>query len=332
MVHGDFVWCDLSSYDPAITKTFYAGLFGWTYQQIEQPDGSGYDIAMSSHAAAAGIFEMPAKFADMGMPSFWMPYIHVKDVEQTCDTAKSLGARVELGPLNWGDFGRVALIRDPLGAGFTVMDGAASEPPAISTHTGHAQHLGLYVSDAAAVIPFYEALFGWRISNGAKNALWDIRSTSGQTVASITEVPDDQRGKEQFWAVHFAVENVKAAVHFVTSHGGAIEYQTTDHALVRDPNRAAFFLTQSSRLRKASAAPYKWRSILALAAVYAALLTDQNWVWGVIFLIWVVPSLRSGETFFVETVRRSENPATFWAIILSWIGLSAMLFLYGWTV
>ncbi|MEL7089406.1 MAG: VOC family protein, partial [Planctomycetota bacterium] len=72
-----FVWCDLSAYRPAQAQAFYADVLGW---EIEPDD---YAMARADGAPVAALFDMPTKFRDMKMPSFWMSYIAVPSVADT---------------------------------------------------------------------------------------------------------------------------------------------------------------------------------------------------------------------------------------------------------
>lgn len=71
---------------------------------------------------------------------------------------------------------------------------------------------------------------------------------------------------------------------------------------------------------------FKWRSMLALALMYVIVFFDMQWVWGILFLLWVIPDLRSGTTYFLEPVQRSSNPLEYWAIVGSWIIMSLLSF------
>ncbi len=67
----------------------------------------------------------------------------------------------------------------------------------------------------------------------------------------------------------------------------------------------------------------KWRTIIALILMYIALFMNWEWAWGVLFLLWVIPDLFSGVTFFIEPIQRNENPMLYWIIIISWILMAA---------
>jgi len=63
----------------------------------------------------------------------------------------------------------------------------------------------------------------------------------------------------------------------------------------------------------------KWRTIIALILIYAAIFMNWEWMWGVLFLYWVIPDIFTGVTYFVEPIYKKENSNLYWVIILSWI-------------
>ena len=103
-------------------------------------------------------------------------------------------------------------------------------------------------------------------------------------------------------------------------------------ALAADPDGAAFFITERppkgrdvAATESSASVRFKWKTILALILVCAAILLEQNWLWGVLFLFWSVLSVRSGETFFVERLSRRRDPVLYWLVVAIWIGLSLYL-------
>ena len=67
----------------------------------------------------------------------------------------------------------------------------------------------------------------------------------------------------------------------------------------------------------------KWRTIIALILMYIAMLMNLTWAWGILFLLWVVPDIRTGITYFIEPVEKKESPLLYWIIIVSWILMAA---------
>lgn len=340
MAKGDFLWCDLSAFRVADMRSFYSRVFGWTYQTLEQPDGSAYDVASTPRGAASAIFEMPETFRKMGLPSFWMSYIGVDNIDRTVAEARRAGGQVEMGPLASGAGASIALIRDPLGAGFTVYQGTDLAPRPDDRHPGHMVWNALYVSDAGAVKDFYETLFGWRIGRAARlPGAFQVKNALGREIAAIHELSDEIRGRDQFWGVSFAVSDVSEAKDAIRANGGEIlsEDQGAGRptVLAGDPDGAAFFLEACGNGNREGPAPnsarggaVKWKTLVGLLVIFSAVVLEQNWVWGVLFILWTVPAIRSGETDFVEPISRRRHPILYWLIVLTWIGLSLYLIAY----
>lgn len=233
MLHGTFIWADLSTFRRDVTEPFYSAVMGWRFD-----DG----LASTGGLAVAQVYTMPEKFQKIGMPSFWMSYIAVSDINAAIDAACDLGGKVELGPEPF-EGGQIALIRDPLGAGFTVYEGA----PLGEVARGSGSRLGhaLFVSDASAVRDFYAQLFGWTFGAGF-GGMQSILAHN-QRVASLHEVPsEEQRGKEQYWAVLFAHDNLAMAQARALEHGGQIVSETQlpegPTTIIADPDGGTFFL------------------------------------------------------------------------------------------
>lgn len=234
MAAPTFTWCDLSTFRPSVTKPFYARLFGWQF------DGtSDYDYASVGGAEVAAVFQMPDKLREIGMPSFWMSYVSVPDVAAKVEIARGSGGRIELERPDH------ALIRDPLGAGFTVyQDAQPAMPDGLGTRAGHAY----FCSDIAAVEPFYKALFGWEF-DALGESVWRVRSQDGEQMCFAYQLPDAVRGKEQYWAVLFNTGSLASATETALSAGATGHVSTVlqegPASLIHDPDGAAFFLIES---------------------------------------------------------------------------------------
>ncbi len=241
---GAFTWVDLATFDVAAARRFYNRVFGWTFSA----DAAGYQQCAAGGQPRAGLYTMPAFFQRINMPSFWMSYIAVPQLDAVVETARTLGGRVELEER--GAFGKVALIRDPSGAGFTCHEDQWTRAPRDATRPGSWAWTELFVSELALVRRFYETLFGWRISElgGHRHAILNAR---GETIATIQVASNDVKGDKEFWAVYFAVRELEAAARAVVELGGRIEYRHVNaqgaHVLARDDQGAAFFLSEATR-------------------------------------------------------------------------------------
>lgn len=72
--------------------------------------------------------------------------------------------------------------------------------------------------------------------------------------------------------------------------------------------------------------PAKWKTMLALVLAIIALKFNLFVIWGVFCCFWGVENLRNKEAYFVERVKRAENPILFAVIIFSWFAMGALYF------
>ena len=70
----------------------------------------------------------------------------------------------------------------------------------------------------------------------------------------------------------------------------------------------------------------KWRTILGLCLLYTAVVFNWQWIWGILSLYWIAPSLLTGVTYFIEPIDRREHPILFWIISITWIAFSIVAF------
>lgn len=105
-------WNELLTKDTKGAEKFYTSLFPWTAK-----GGADYT---EWHLGGRGIGGMIDKLPE-GAPPMWVPYFQVDDADAIVDAAKSHGARVYMGPIDFPDVGRFALLADPQGATFYVI-------------------------------------------------------------------------------------------------------------------------------------------------------------------------------------------------------------------
>ena len=105
-----FVHIELSTSDTAKAKEFYSGLFGWSFADMDMGGGMIYSTFKPSSGPGGGLFSMP------NMPTFWMAYVGVEDINASTEKAKSLGATIHKGPMEIPGIGWATIMADPTGA------------------------------------------------------------------------------------------------------------------------------------------------------------------------------------------------------------------------
>jgi len=109
-------WVDLPTSDQAAAKTFYAGLFGWTYDDQPMGEGQVYSMAMLGGHQVAAISPQPPEMAAAGAPPMWNTYLAVDSVDDATAKVEAAGGKVAMAPFDIMDAGRMSYVMDPSGA------------------------------------------------------------------------------------------------------------------------------------------------------------------------------------------------------------------------
>ncbi|CAN5246794.1 VOC family protein [soil metagenome] len=118
---GQFGWAELSARGLQKTLPFYKSVFGWDARTsaATAPDQPPYTEFKVGDQSIAGAIEMPA-MVPTEVPSYWMPYFSVKDVDGTFKKARDAGAKELVAPEDFPG-GRFAIVEDPQGAAFGLL-------------------------------------------------------------------------------------------------------------------------------------------------------------------------------------------------------------------
>ena len=115
---GNFCWFTLMTTDVGKANHFYQQLFNYELSELEIP-GMG---TSTIYSAAGQAFANPAQLeAGEEVPSHWINYITVADVDESCKQAEALGGKVCIPAFDLPSIGRTALVNDPSGAVFHLF-------------------------------------------------------------------------------------------------------------------------------------------------------------------------------------------------------------------
>jgi hypothetical protein len=124
---GGLTWEDLRSTQPAAAQEFYRSVFGYRFDPLPM---AGPDY---------GVFSLPTEQAPLGgmgpmmgspegTPSHWLVYFAVDSTDAAVTAAAGAGGSV-VRPASDSPFGRLAVLADPDGAAFCVIETAGSAQP-----------------------------------------------------------------------------------------------------------------------------------------------------------------------------------------------------------
>jgi len=116
-----FAWAELNARGIDKAKPFYKEVFGWGEKNTPMGEGMGdYTEFLQGGQSILGGTEMnPMVPAEV--PSYWMVYFGVTDVDKKFEEAKAAGGKELMGPSDYPG-GRFAILSDPEGAAFGILN------------------------------------------------------------------------------------------------------------------------------------------------------------------------------------------------------------------
>lgn len=111
---GKIGWFDLTVTDASAIRDFYSKVVGWKSQDVSMGEYDDFNMTMpESGDTAAGICH--ARGGNAELPSQWLIYITVADVDKSAEACRENGGAVIVGPKAMGD-GKFCVIEDPNGS------------------------------------------------------------------------------------------------------------------------------------------------------------------------------------------------------------------------
>ena len=115
MTPGTFGWNELVTDDTEACESFFTALMGWTTDTNQMEEGGVYTFFKQGDRQVGGMMSMQ----DLGLkdvPSHWMAYLTVEDVDASCAKCGELGGKIVMQPMDVPGIGRFAIVTDPSGA------------------------------------------------------------------------------------------------------------------------------------------------------------------------------------------------------------------------
>jgi uncharacterized protein len=244
---GTFSWVDLATTDTA-AKSFYAGLFGWETEDEDAGEGAVYTLCRIDGDAVCGLFGMPEEMRARGVPPNWTSYVTVADADTAAGRTEELGGTTIRDVVDAHDAGRMAVLKDPMGAVFAVWQPGARIGAERVNEVGCLCMNELATAELEAARSFYEGLFEWTteaIDTGEEGLPTVFAQVGDRLNASFS--PPAEGEAPPHWRPYFAVESTEAAVERVRELGGNVLFGPAAHphgstAVVLDPQGARFAL------------------------------------------------------------------------------------------
>jgi predicted enzyme related to lactoylglutathione lyase len=226
---GKFVWGDLVSQDVAASKAFYGSLFGWSFS-----DGGRYTTIFNQGVPIAGI--VAARDPKRGTE--WIGNLSVADVDRASSTFGQRGGRIERGPIDAPDRGRIALVSDASGAALLLVRATGGDPPDAHPVIGGWLWWELWTHDVNSAADLLMDVAGYqRETIDLRDKPYRVLRDRKVRRAGIVEAPPEVRPT---WLPYFRVTETASSVDQAVALGARVIEQNDRAAILVDPNRAEF--------------------------------------------------------------------------------------------
>jgi hypothetical protein len=242
---GAFCGVELATTDPSAAKEFYGKLFGWTFLDLDTGPGGVYTTFKLKGRDVATAYTLDSKRTP-GVPPHWMLYVASADADETVRRSVALGGSVVKGAFDVFDIGRMAVLRDPTDAVYSVWQAKTHAGIGIHDEPGAFCWGQLNATDTAKAKAFYTALFGWTERTGSGDGMtyteWNLGATP---IGGMMEMPKGSGGPPH-WLAYFAVDDCDAAAAKASALGARTYVPPTDvpgtgrFAVFADPQGATF--------------------------------------------------------------------------------------------
>lgn len=214
-------WYELSTTDIDGAQRFYSAALGWNVTDSGMA-GMDYRLAALEGSMVAGI--APAQ-ADQ--PTAWTIYFAVTDCDTSFAEAVALAATPIVPPSDVPGTGRFAVLIDPQGAAFGILqpepmpDGSIGEA-FHQDKPGHGNWHEIICPDPAKALTFYGQLFGWMVARAVPMgpSTYHVIGWQGTEIGGAFTPETDGPAR---WLTYFTSAGVAASQAAVTAAGGAID-------------------------------------------------------------------------------------------------------------
>ena len=226
-----FIWYELMTTDPATAKRFYDAVVGWNIATESVAPGIEYRmIGRSDGGNAGGVMTLTDEMQSKGARPVWLGYIHDEDVDARVAAIKADGGTAMMEPWDQPGVGRLAMVTDPAGAPFYLMDPIPPEgdPNAVSDvfsvdQPQRVRWNELSTTDPDGAVDFYTRHFGWRQEGDmdmGEFGKYRFINQGGRMIGAIMRKMPQM--PVSLWTYYIGVDDIDRAAAAVTDGGGTI--------------------------------------------------------------------------------------------------------------
>ena len=127
---GEWIWSSLITRDPDTDAAFYQKLFNYEVFDLSSDNKAGHLLLASGNYARGSVNVLPTK--NIHSHPHWLNFVHVENTDEAAAKVIALGGHVLVKPRVDRHGGIVAVVTDPQGAPFGLMEWPDTESEKVS--------------------------------------------------------------------------------------------------------------------------------------------------------------------------------------------------------
>jgi predicted enzyme related to lactoylglutathione lyase len=239
-------WVELMTPDQGAARDFYAGLFGWSFDDYDMGEAGHYLIGTIEGDDVAGVSGQMPGMEDH--PAFWGVYLAVDDVDAATAKVEAAGGKVEAGPFDVNDNGRMSALQDPTGARINLWQAKETIGTQRANEPGTPVWNEVMTPDVPRAAQFYADVLGMGSETMpmGEDTYTVLKNAEGRTIGGAMNPP--MPDLPPHWNVYFNVEDVDATIAKAQELGGQVVAPAFDvpgvgrMAVLADPQGGMFNL------------------------------------------------------------------------------------------
>lgn len=231
--NGNPCWYELGTSNLDAAGAFYSRILGWNIADSGM-EGFDYRLARMGDSMVAGMMSLEGQ--DSAPPN-WLIYFATDDCDRMAKDIAASGGKVVREPADIPGTGRYAIVTDPQGAYFGILQPDMSQMSeaerALAETTGafdqqkagHGNWHELMSTDPEGAYSFYNALFGWtkgQAMDMGEMGTYQLIRRNGADIGAIMGLGN---APMPCWMPYFGVDgSVAAKTDEIRSAGGTIHH------------------------------------------------------------------------------------------------------------
>lgn len=251
---GNFCWMELATSNQAAAKDFYTKLFAWTANDIPMGPADTYTMFQLDGLETAAAYAMRPEQQAQGVPPNWMVYVAVESADEVAARAAQLGGELIAPPFDVFDVGRMAVIKDPTGAMFSIWEARKHIGSRVAGVSGTLCWADLNTPDPQRATEFYSQLFGWKLEAAEKDPSGYLHIRNGEHfIGGIPPATHRNPEAPAHWLAYVLSSDCDATALAAKQMGAKFHLPPMTmegvgrFAVVSDPQGAVFAIFQAMR-------------------------------------------------------------------------------------